>query len=628
MQRLIQMNMKQNNNFFYKILSICLVICMIAGMFSGCGKLFRNNEPTETMGATEIALETEVGTEEPTQSVQEELSVTDLLMTVMSMKSELEAVLEDIKEDNPTGARERIDVVSQNAQAVCASLEASIANLGDSAVGLQGQLTNIQNMAELVHLLAEKLLKPVIAQIEAYPATGMKTEEGLNTKWLGQYLDFAESIMPNVEELLLLASEVDLSLVDGDGKLADYLEKANELLELYHTDKSFFSKMKAIFGAEGDRTYLVAIQNSAEIRSSGGFPGSMGVLRIQNGIMKLDAFDKVYDVLAYTVSQKKVNITSEEKRLFDYHDGMNAPRDADHCPDFERVAFIWAVGYEERQKEQIDGVISMTPCIVQSLLTVLNEEIKLSDGLLLTKDNATKVLQHDIYFKYYANGRTDGANIITDRLFAEAAEKTMQLMTEKIQFAHLTDLLLLAKDSFEDRTLMMWMKDEAEQETVVNLGWHAGLNKDPQNPQAGVYYSCAIASKMGYFLIMNTEMGERIKNDDGSYTYPITVTFSNSITQQEIKESRNIKSITGNYGGTIVGFATFFAPAGGTVSDFTVSGDRKIRMETYNDLQLGYMPLFNIYPDEVVTVTYNVTTAAGVETQLVFSKTPTVQDYH
>ena len=173
---------------------------------------------------------------------------------------------------------------------------------------------------------------------------------------------------------------------------------------------------------------------------------------------------------------------------------------------------------------------------------------------------------------------------------------------------------------------MLWMEDEGDQAILAKLGWNGGLNTDPENPQAGIYYNCTVASKMGWFLIMDTEIGERVKNEDGSYTYPITVTFSNDMTKEELRSASSY--ITGGNGGAIGGSAYFFAPAGGTVSDFSTSNSISVQLETYHDLQLGYMHIFNIYTNKPVTVTYNVTTAPGVETPLTISKTPTTQEYH
>jgi hypothetical protein len=168
------------------------------------------------------------------------------------------------------------------------------------------------------------------------------------------------------------------------------------------------------------------------------------------------------------------------------------------------------------------------------------------------------------------------------------------------------------------------MADEEEQSVIKQLGWHGGLNEDPENPKAGIYYNLTVASKMGWFLVMDTQMGERVKNEDGSYTYPITVTLSNELTEEEYNSVNYY--VTG--GSRFIGGSTyFFAPAGGTVSDFSASNKVTIRTETYHDLQLGYMQIYNIYPGQPVTVTYNFTTAPGVETPLEFSKTPTLQEY-
>ena len=170
------------------------------------------------------------------------------------------------------------------------------------------------------------------------------------------------------------------------------------------------------------------------------------------------------------------------------------------------------------------------------------------------------------------------------------------------------------------------MKDGQEQAFIQRIGWSGGLNKDPEKPEAGVYYNCILSSKMGWYVLMDTQVGDRVKNEDGSYTYPVTVTFANNATKEELKTA--IKYITGGAGGTITSAAYFFAPAGGTVSDFVASNGQKIQIKTYNGLELGFMDRFKLDPNKPITITYNVTTAPGVETPLTFSKTPTAQDYH
>lgn len=607
--------MKKAKHNLMKCLSCLLILSMVLTGMAGCKKKDDKLNADWLDGTQPVAT---------TEETVKELTVPELVKAILSLKKDTEAVLDEVKEGEVSSAREKLSAISENTAGVRLSLERTIESLGDSVPSLQEQMKNAEELLNLLDMVSQKLLEPAINELEKNPVSAMKTEEGINTKWLCAYLDFAESLMPDVEQIVEKANTVDLSLVDSDGDMAEALEKVNDLLEMYKKDNAVTGRLKAMLGGEGDRIYLLAAQNSAEIRASGGFPGAMGVIRITDGILKVDDFHKVYDVLAsHTPAQ--AGVTSQESNLF--HGGLSAPRDADYCPDFERVAYIWALGYEAEQKEHLNGVISATPALVQRLLDAMDKEIKLFDGTVLNGDNAVKILQHDLYFEYFGSqGYVANRATVSDQLFADAAKKTMTAITEDMGMDGVMSILSVAKDSFEDRTLMLWMEDPQEQEILQKMGWNGGLNIDPENPQAGIYYNCTVSSKMGYFLVREAEIGEGTQNSDGSYTYPITITFSNDITKEEIRGASSY--ITGGIGGAIGGSAYFFAPAGGTVSDFTTSNGMNVELQTYHDLQLGLVRSFQIRNDNPVVVQYNVTTAPGVDTPLTLSMTPTVQEYH
>lgn len=601
--------------FFYnlnrRVLLCGLVLCLLLSFgMAGCGNNAGETTPQQTTSDATVPAETTA-----------ELSVTDLLISVLTLKDNLKAALDDLKVNDTVSFRQRIESTFQKTETIRKSLKASSEALGDSMPSLQTQLDNIQSLLDIVDFASEKLLLPGVDYVEAHPLAEMKAEGGIRIQPLMGYLELSQSFMPDIETLVEMANQADLSIVDSDGKITKYLDAANELVDLYHRDSAAFDHLKAMLGGNGDRLYLVAAQNSAEIRASGGFPGSMGTVRIRDGILMLEDFKKVYNVLAsYTPAEAQ--ITTVEHSLF--HGGLSAPRDADYCPDFERVAYVWALGYEARQGEKVDGVISATPVIVQKILAAMGEEIKLFDGTVLNGDNAVKELQHDLYFKYFGKDYVSGRESISDQLFADAAKKTADKMVETFGFSNLADYLTVAKECIDDRSLMFWMSDASEQAIIKAVGAHGGLNDDPENPQAGIYYNCTVPSKMGMFLVMDAQIGEGVKNADGSYSYPITVTFSNDITPEELRSASVY--ITGGTGG-ICGSVYFFAPAGGTVSDFTTTNGVSIKSNTYHDLQLGYIRSFVINADKPVTVTYTVTTAPGVEAPLSLSMTPTLQDY-
>lgn len=603
--------------FFYDLnrsavlcgLALCLLLS--CGM-AGCRKNSEENGSEQTTSGTSVPSETAA-----------ELSITDLLKSVLTLKGNLEAALDDLKENNIGASRQKIENTFRKTETIRKSLEASSEALGDSLPSLQKQLSNIRKLLDMVDFASEKLLLPALEHIEKDPLSELKAEEGIRVQPLMGYLELAERLMPDVEVLADMAGQADLSLLDSKGRIEKYLDALNELVELYQKDRAVFARLKAMLGGSGDRLYLIAAQNSAEIRSSGGFPGAVGTVRIRDGVFILEDFKRVYDVLAsYTPAEAQ--ITAEEDHLF--LGGLSAPRDADYCPDFERVASIWALGYEARQGEKVDGVISATPVIVQRLLAALDEEIKLFDGTVVNGENAVKVLQHDLYFQYFGRDYVPGRETISDQLFADAAKKAADQIVDAFGFSNLVECLSAVKACIHDRSLMFWMRDSSEQTVIQALGANGGLNDDPEDPQAGIYYSCTVPSKMGWFLILDAQIGERVKNEDGSYSYPISVTFSNDMTPEELNAASNY--ITGGAGGAIGGCAYFFAPAGGTVGNFVTTNDVSIERSTYRDLQLGYMRSFHLYADKPVTVTYTVTTAPGVEAPLSLSMTPTVQDYH
>lgn len=587
---------------------------MLLSLLAGC----KAKAPEE--GAFDLAVNTTASTE---TEGPKEMSVTDLLKAVTTLKDDLETVLDGIKENDLDSAKEKIDRLPEKTETIRSSIAVTLTNLGDSTPSLQKELINIQNLLDLSDQLTATILTPSIAVMEKYAAVETLEGESIRTKLICDYLDFAETLLPSVEKLVEAAKDIDFSLVDSDGDIEEYLATAEELLEYYHENPAVLSAVKTIFGDGGDRTYLIAAQCSAETRASGGFPGAMGVIRIQNGNMVMQDFKKVYDIISgYTPAEAK--ITAVENRLF--QDRLQYPRDADFCPDYERVAYIWSLGYKAGQGEAVDGVISMTPTFLQRMLAAMDEEIKLFDGRIINGENAVRVLQRDIYMEYLSAGYVRSNEVVVDQLFADAAKKTMQKFMENLEISDLINYLSVAKECVADRTLLLWMAEEEEQSVIHQLGWHGGLNEDPEKPQAGVYYNVAYASKMGWFLNMDTQMGERVQNEDGTYTYPVTVTFTNVITEEEKRQASQY--ILGVHGGAIYGCAYFFAPAGGSVSDFTVSNGLNVSLHEYHDLQVGYLNSFNTYANTPVTVTYNVTTAPGVDTPLEFSKTPTAQAYH
>lgn len=121
----------------------------------------------------------------------------------------------------------------------------------------------------------------------------------------------------------------------------------------------------------------------------------------------------------------------------------------------------------------------MTPAIIQDLLGIVGS-ITLSDGTELTSDNATKVLQYDMYYKYldasHASTMSTSNNYVDD-LFSETAKTAMAKLVDNFDIKKVSDYYKILANGAKKRTVMMWMKDADEQELVRNAGY-AGTLKD------------------------------------------------------------------------------------------------------------------------------------------------------
>lgn len=587
-----------------------LILCAALGLFMWTASALRR---PDSQAATPD------GTSEPGA----ELSVTELIKAVKTLKDDLEGVVDGIKEEDLVSAKQKVDGLPQKIAAIRLSLDKTIASLGDGMSGIRAQLMNIQGLLDLTEEASEKLLGPAIYELAENPITSLGMGEGVNTRPLCSYLDFLEERMPDIADIIARAENLDLSIVDDDGELAGYLQKGKKLLALYGQDPSLIDSIKSFLGADGDRLYLLAAQNSSEIRASGGFPGAVGTIRIRDGILTLGDFNRVYDVFSpYTPGE--ANITPTETALF--HDGLSNPRDADYCPDFPRVAYIWSLGYETKMGEPVHGVISATPVIVQKLLKAMDAEITLFDGTVLNGDNGVKVLQYELYYKYFGKDYVSDRDTISDQLFADAAKKTAQKLMENMRIENLMAYASVAETCFQDRTLMVWTKDPVLQNAIAELGWSGSLNRDPKKPQVGVYVNCTVPSKMGWFLSADTQIGKPLQNEDGSQTYDVSVKLSNHMTSEELQSASAY--ITGGNKGAFRGSAYFFAPAGGSISDFAADNGSSIAQNEYQGLQLGYLQSLNVNPGQTVEVTFRITTAPGTEEPLAISQTPTLQAYH
>ena len=553
------------------------------------------------------------------------------------MKSQATQVLQDVKSIQTAIGENDYAVAAQSAQQA-SELTGSIAGelssplwMVASIIPVYGQ--DISGMRDLMTALDNAFdegLVPLTKTLEANPPDSLiSADRRINVAAVTQLLDAVQDAAPSMQKCADVAESLPEMHIE---QLKSVVDPAKEKLT---TINATFQKAAAlapvagpVLGANGNRTYLIVAQNSAELRSSGGFPGSMGTLEIRDGEIILNDFAKVYDVLTDT-NPSSVSITDEEYALFGAA-SMDCPRDAGIDPDFTRVASIWAASYEERNAAHLDGVISITPSVVQDILAIVGP-VTLSDGTELTGSNATKVLQSDIYWKYLAEGAdpdgTGGA--VTDALFAQAAHETFNKLFSNLNADTLIKFASCMAKDMEDRTVMFWLTDEGDQAILASLDCSGALNDDPMRPELGVFFSLWVGSKMGWYVDIDNQVLESKKNADGSYTYKMQTTFTDTVSSEEIVAGGEyiIGDIYDYEYGILYPCLYIYAPAGGSISNLESNSSVAFEEARHDGLQAFKAWRTVLRPDQPIVCTYTVTTAPNASQEMKIVCTPTLTEY-
>jgi len=129
-----------------------------------------------------------------------------------------------------------------------------------------------------------------------------------------------------------------------------------------------FNQKQTIFqdllGYNGPRKYLFLFQNNHEIRATGGFIGSYGVLNVHNGNVKELFVDGIFNpdgqLSVRVVPPKPIQKISTNWSTHDANWFPNFPTSA------EKIAWF----YEKTGGPTVDGIITLTPTVMEKLLEI------------------------------------------------------------------------------------------------------------------------------------------------------------------------------------------------------------------------------------------------------------------
>mgnify|MGYP003178602811 CR=1 FL=1 len=374
-----------------------------------------------------------------------------------------------------------------------------------------------------------------------------------------------------------------------------------------------------MLGANGQtRNYLVYAMNNVEIRACGGFGGSQGLISVTDGQMSIGDF---VPRIGLSEDEAVESVDEEDEALFGDHSNLCNSGNT-YSPDWprnsQRVAALWKSQYGQ----DVDGVVGIDPVFLQYLLGLVGN-VSLPDGTVVDGTNAAKVLMHDVYWNYPVEE--------SDGIFASVASAAFDKILGGIGDVDVTKLVGAFERGAEEGRLIAWMRNDDEQNAIKEMGIDASL-PDPDDPSAdpvaGVYFNNLSFSKLDWYLNADTQIGQGVKNGDGTCSYRITVTLTNIMTQEEAGKLPDYvaASASGAARDDERLYVSLFAPTGGNISDLTVEGTQfGLGAATWHGIPF-YSGTVDLHAGETTTITYTLTTSAEAgDKPLALRQTPTCQ---
>ncbi len=262
---------------------------------------------------------------------------------------------------------QRVKTIAQDSQSHLQGLRAGLSPLFpvfNLLRGMPGQVQPLFDYAisglDAAHSGLE-IVQPAWDQIQA----GQGKAIPLFVKALNDHPDQLKALMQAIQQTARLRQAIQPELLPE--KIATPLRAVDPVLDMAQKASGALGDLPALAGAGQERVYLVVAQNSDELRATGGFISSMGLLHVRDGeIISLTLND------AYSVDNFNVDYPNPPQPFMDYWLAeMWMPRDANWSPDFPTAARKIEELYQLSTNQSVDGVIVFDQTFVKMLLQVL-----------------------------------------------------------------------------------------------------------------------------------------------------------------------------------------------------------------------------------------------------------------
>jgi hypothetical protein len=304
-------------------------------------------------------------------------------------------------------------------------------------------------------------------------------------------------------------------------EIEDGIDQAQETRKLLADAQAGFSFLPRFLGADEPRTYLLAMQNSAEQRGTGGAILQFRLLSISGGDPELleQTGGTIYEI---DTNRRPIDIPLSEEAWY-----VRAIRDAQRfgnanwSPDWPLSAKL-TVDYAEATPgtrfPDVDGVILVDPLVMQELLPGVGP-FNTTKTIYISQRRVV----HFLLYKAYA------AFPIPKFRRARLQDVVNEFYERMLRPDHPGELVRGLGRALAEKHMQMWLEDPREQAFVERMNWDGSIERARGDDYLYVVEQNVGGNKLDYFDRDRITMSVSPIEDGGDVRVSTQVTVFNDV---------------------------------------------------------------------------------------------------
>ena len=295
------------------------------------------------------------------------------------------------------------------------------------------------------------------------------------------------------------------------------LSRVDEAESVLEKARAGLAILPGVLGSEGPRLYLLGMQNSAELRGSGGAILQFAFLSVDDGRARLMTPRTVYKV---DIERRVISIDLPRDAW--YQQGIADARrfgNANWSPDWPLSAKLTLAYARAARKRfdvsfpaQIDGVIAVDPLTMEKLVPATGPQ-RIGAGHRLTRKTIVNFVLHKAYATYPIPAtRRSVLRQVVERFYEE-------LLTPR----HPAKLLTGLGESLSEKHVQIWLARPEEQSFVERMNWDGSIDKARGKDFFYAVQQNVGGNKLDYFAGQTDEIAVRPSGSDALVSATIRI---------------------------------------------------------------------------------------------------------